>query len=147
MDLVVGTKPHVVRHVCISIQKQKRKKILQKKFTVLIQGTCNNPDENLEPSNNYESSKQKQATSIALVMFNKTKTSRNNKILLHRFEPFGNYHAHVKESLGTVCEASCFTGTELASWCTGDAFVPAHICQLPNHLTYHCPLLLLLHFF
>jgi hypothetical protein len=135
--------------MCISIQKTNDiiTTKLPKEFSVSIQGTCSSPDENLKPSNNYELSKQKH-TSITEVKFNKTKTSRNKKkILLHWFKPFGNNHAHVKESLGTISEASCFAWTELASWCTSDAFVPAHICQFSNHLTYHCPLLLLLHFF
>lgn len=63
--------------------------------------------------------------------------------LLH-LEPLRNYHAHVKVPLSAIGQAGSFTGAELASWGTGDAFVPAHIRQLGYHLTHHHLLLLLL---
>lgn len=64
-------------------------------------------------------------------------------MLLH-LKPFGNDHAHVKEPLSAVGQASRFPGAELASWSAGDALVPAHACELADHLAHHCLLLLLL---
>ena len=59
-------------------------------------------------------------------------------------KPFGDQDAHVEKPLGTVGQAGWFPGAELASWGAGDAFVPAHACQLANHLTHQRLLLLLL---